>query len=64
MLASVIANGNRGKNQRPFPAEQFIPKWDPDAPKQVKPQQSGEDMLKAAKTITKQSGGGGRGNAR
>lgn len=57
MLAAVIANANRSKNAKPYRAEQFIPKWDADARPEVRPEMSGEDMLRAVKRINKQLGG-------
>lgn len=58
MLASVIANVNRTKKQRPYRAEQFMPKWDPKAPVERKPEMSDEDMLRAVKRAHKALGGG------
>lgn len=55
MLASVIANVNRSKKQRPYQAEQFLPTWER---RQVKTgPMSGEDMLRAVKRIHKAMGG-------
>jgi len=50
-LMSVIANVNRGKSQRPYRAEQFMPKWDPGAPEQKRPGMDGEQMLRAVKRM-------------
>ena len=56
MLASVIANVNRSKKQRPYTAEQFMPKW--ERRRQVNTgEMSGEDMLRAVKRIHKAMGG-------
>ena len=57
MLASVIANVNRTKSQRPYRAEQFIPKWDRDAPPERTPEMDGRDMLRAVKRAHKAMGG-------
>lgn len=57
MLSSVIANVNRSKKQRPFTAEQFMPKW--ERRRTVKSgAMDGEDMLRAVKRIHKAMGGG------
>lgn len=56
MLSSVIANVNRSKKQRPFQAEQFMPKW--ERRQTVKKTMDGEDMLRAVKRIHKAMGGG------
>lgn len=50
-LAAVVANVNRSKRQRPYRPEQFIPKWDPEAPPERRPQMSGDEMLRAVKGI-------------
>jgi hypothetical protein len=57
MLASVIANVNRSKKQRPYTAEQFLPKW------QAKQEsESGEldpeQLLRTVKRLHKAMGGG------
>lgn len=57
MLCSVIANANRGKRSKPFEAKQFMPKWDPDAPPERRPELSGEEMLRAVKRAHKALGG-------
>jgi hypothetical protein len=57
MLASVVANVNRDRKQRPYPAEQFLPKW------QAK-QETGngetdpEQLLRTVKRLHKAMGGG------
>jgi hypothetical protein len=51
-LMSVLANVNRSRRQRPYTAEQFMPQWDAEAPKQRRPEMSGEEMLRAAKRMT------------
>ena len=48
-LMSVIANVNRGKSQRPYRAEQFLPRWDPEAPAEHRPEMDGEQILRAVK---------------
>lgn len=57
MLASVIANANRSKRAKPYTPQQFIPKWDSKAPAEQRPEMSGEEMLRAAKRITRTMGG-------
>jgi hypothetical protein len=57
MLASVVANVNRGRSQRPYSAEQFMPKWDKDARPDRRPEMSAEDMLRAVKRAHKAMGG-------
>lgn len=56
MLASVIANVNRSKKQRPYQAEQFMPKWERRQTVRTG-EMSGEDMLRAVKRIHKAMGG-------
>lgn len=56
MLQATIANVNRGKSQRPYQAEQFVPKWERrrmDGNEAMSP----EDMLRAVKRIHKAMGG-------
>jgi hypothetical protein len=57
MLASVVANVNRAKRQKPYSAEQFIPKWDRKARPERKPEMDGHDMLRAVKRAHKALGG-------
>jgi hypothetical protein len=57
MLASVIANVNRSKKQRPYPAEQFMPKWQVRAAQQSDPSDP-ESMLRTVKRLHKAMGGG------
>jgi len=57
MLASVIANVNRSKKQRPYTAEQFLPKW------QAKRETEGgeldpEQLLRTVRRLHKAMGGG------
>lgn len=56
MLASVIANVNRSRGQRPYKAEQFKPKWERREVQQTG-EMSGQDMLHAVKRIHKAMGG-------
>lgn len=65
MLASVVANVNRPKRQRPYRAEQFVPKWDVDAPPERRPEMDGHAMLAAVRKInrTMRGKGGGDGDA-
>lgn len=47
-LQATIANAQRSKKQRPYKAEQFVPRWGrrrPDGP------MSGEDMLRTVKGL-------------
>ena len=48
-LMFTIANSTRGKKTAPYRIEQFLPRWDPDAPPERKPQMSGEEILRAVK---------------
>lgn len=57
MLASVIANVNRGKGQRPYKAEQFKPKWERRAAVQQTGEMDPEQMLRTVKRIHKAMGG-------
>lgn len=52
MIATVIANVNRGKNSSPLSVQDFLPTW--GAGKQ---QQSPEDMLRVIKQINRAAGG-------
>jgi len=56
MLCSVIANVNRSKKQRPYPAEQFLPKWQVRSaqPDEADPEQ----LLRTVKKLHKAMGGG------
>lgn len=60
MLQATIANVNRGKTQKPYGGEQFMPKWGV-----VKPTgpMTPEDMLRAVKRANKAMGGSTSGNA-
>lgn len=64
-LMCTIANVNRGKGQKPYQVDQFMPRWDPEAPPERRPEMSGEEMLQAVKglqrTMTRKRGK--RGNA-
>ena len=57
MLQATVANVNRSKKQRPFKAEQFVPKWERRRPVDGNGEMSGEDMLRAVKRIHKAMGG-------
>lgn len=57
MLASVVANVQRGRKQRPYSADQFLPKW------QARQSAGGneldpEQMLRTVKRLHKAMGGG------
>ncbi len=61
-LMSTIANVNRGKGQKPYRSEQFMPTWDAGAPPVRRPEMSGEEILQAVKGIQRSlSRKGGRG---
>lgn len=55
MLQATIANVNRGKNQKAYEAEAFMPRWGVAKPKAGP--MSGYDMLEAAKRLNKRMGG-------
>lgn len=57
MLQATIANVNRDKRQRPFKAEQFVPKWERRRQVDGNGEMSPEDMLRAVKRINKAMGG-------
>lgn len=57
MLASVVANAQRSKRGRPYKPEQFIPKWDPKAAADRRPEMTGEEMLRAVRRANKAMGG-------
>lgn len=57
MLASVVANAQRSKKGRPYKPEQFIPKWDPKATTDRRPEMTGEEMLRAVRRANKAMGG-------
>ena len=66
-LMATVANVNRSSKQKPYSVEQFMPNWDPGAPRAPRPQQSPEDQLRAVKSINRRMGGEGgprRGDAR
>jgi hypothetical protein len=53
IIASTIANANRGKRGRAFKPEDFIPKWD-----QIRPQQQTEqDHLRLVQALNRAMGG-------
>lgn len=57
MLASVIANVNRSKKQRPYTAEQFLPKW--QASRQTENGElDPEQLLRTVRRLHKAMGGG------
>jgi len=55
MLQATIANVNRGKNQKAYEPDQFMPKWGVAKP-QAGPM-SGHDMLEAVKKMNRRMGG-------
>jgi hypothetical protein len=56
MLQATIANVNRGKTQRAYEPDQFLPRW--GKTKTAAGPMSGEDMLRAVKRLHKGMGGG------
>lgn len=60
MLQATLANVNRGKAQRPYKADEFMPKWGRAKPAGP---MTGEDMLRAVKRINKTMGGARGGDA-
>jgi hypothetical protein len=58
MLQATIANVNRGKSQRPYKHDEFMPKWGRAKPAGP---MSPEDMLRAVKRINKTMGGSSSG---
>lgn len=62
MLAATFANSNRTKRQKPYTADQFMPKWEAKA--EASREMDGEEMLRAVRGINKAMGGGTGGNAR
>jgi hypothetical protein len=61
MLQATIANVNRGKSQRPYRPDQFMPEWGVAAPKNAAPM-SGEELLEQVKKINRKMGGTQGGN--
>ncbi len=57
MLQAVIANGNRGKRQRPFEIKQFLPQWGRAKQRSDAPM-DGYQLLDRIKKINRQMGGG------
>jgi hypothetical protein len=56
---TVLANINRRKGAKPYTVQQFMPQWDPGAPPERRPEMTGEEMLRAVKSINKRMGGKG-----
>lgn len=56
MLQATIANANRGKNQKAYEPDQFMPKWGMAKAKDSGPM-SGDDMLAAVKAYNRRMGG-------
>jgi hypothetical protein len=56
MLTSVIANVNRSKKQRPYTADQFLPKWQAQRTRQGEASDP-ESMLRTVKRLHKAMGG-------
>lgn len=57
---ALLANVNRAKRIRPYTAQQFMPKWDPEAPPERRPEMSGEEMLQAVKGYQRTMSGDGK----
>ena len=55
MLQATIANANRGKGQKVYEPEAFMPKW--GVAKPAAGPMSGHDMLEAVKKLNKRMGG-------
>lgn len=55
MLQATLANVNRGKTQKPYKPEQFMPQW--GVAKPTGPMDP-HDMLRAIKRANKAMGGG------
>jgi hypothetical protein len=59
MLMSTIANVNRGKAQRPYRADEFLPKWQAVRAAQGQGEAAGaEQMLRTVRRLHKAMGGG------
>jgi hypothetical protein len=56
MLQATIANGNRGKRQKPYEASQFLPKW---GRAKVAGPLDGYQLLDKIRKINRQMGGRG-----
>jgi hypothetical protein len=61
MLQALIANVNRGKNQKAHEPSAFLPKW--GVAKAPAGPMSGEEMLTAVKRLNKRMGGREGGDA-
>jgi len=55
IVASVIANVNRGKGAKPFTPQDFMPR--PAEKKAAPPKQPAEEQIALARAITKANGG-------
>jgi hypothetical protein len=55
MLQATIANVNRGKNQKAYEPDNFMPKW--GVAKPTPGPMTGHDMLEAVKKLNKGMGG-------
>jgi hypothetical protein len=55
MLQATIANVNRGKRQRPYKPEQFMPQW--GRAKQAEGPLTGEELLEKIKKMNGRMGG-------
>jgi primosomal protein N'' len=59
-LMAQTANINRKKNSKALTAEDFMPRWDPQyerVTRERRPHMSGEDMLRAVKSMHRRMGG-------
>lgn len=63
MLQATIANGNRGKRQKPFEASQFLPRWGRGKERREGPL-DGHALLDKIRKINGKMGGGTSGDTR
>ncbi|MEU5950654.1 DUF4035 domain-containing protein [Micromonospora sp. NPDC047465] len=57
IIASTIANANRGKHGRRFTPEDFLPRWDQRGAAAPAGEQTGEDHLRLIRSLNKAMGG-------
>ncbi|MEU8264912.1 DUF4035 domain-containing protein [Micromonospora sp. NPDC048999] len=57
IIASTIANANRGKGGRVAKPEDFIPRWDQRGAAAAAGEQTGEDHLRLIKSLNRAMGG-------
>lgn len=61
MLQATLANINKGKRQKAYTADQFLPQWGRAKERKTGPL-DGHELLDKIKKINKQMGGGGSEN--